>query len=184
MSESSQRWIDEEAEFKRLFAVVLKVSKEARERAWQRYEDADMWEQTAALFYLRAKAAEQEAMNMKKVIKVSQQWTSLLSRTWRGTQSIYHERLIRVADVANTYRVTLKRDTYDHQSYAEVHRWSGKRWELVLRCPLDFLAIKQVSVYAKNIKQVSTHEYTDNMFDADCDALMIEACLITGEGNE
>ena len=115
---------------------------------------------------------------MKKVIKVSaQQWTSLLARTWKGTQSIYHERLIRVA-AANTYRVTLKRDTYDHQSYAEVHRWSGKRWELVLRCPLDFLAIKHVSVYTKK-----EQEYADSMFDADCDALMAKACLITGEGN-
>lgn len=115
---------------------------------------------------------------MKKVIKVSsQQWTSLLGRTWKGTQSIYHERLIRVAATTNTYRATFKRDSYEHQSYAEVHRWSGERWELVVHAPLDFLAIKRMRVGKKD------HEYTDSMFDVDCDALMVEACLITGEGN-
>jgi hypothetical protein len=113
-----------------------------------------------------------------KISKPQQQpqWQPLLGRTWRCTQSIYHERLVRADSSPHSYRVTIKRDAYDHQSYSEVQRWSGSRWELVLRCPITFLETKHMSARTK--------EYTDSMFDNDCDALLTEAYLITGEGNE
>ena len=101
--------------------------------------------------------------------------TEITKRTHQESQTLYHTRVYHIG-VSTPYRIKIERDAYDHQSRGLVHRWNGDEWKLLLEVPIEELACHALSVYASR-KSKATH--TD--FDKDCEALITEACEITGD---
>lgn len=63
-------------------------------------------------------------------------------------QSWNFERIIK-AD-SHKLKVTIRRNAYDNQSYANVERWSGTRWEFVYNEPIELCLCKSESYVNEN----------------------------------
>lgn len=54
-------------------------------------------------------------------------------RTWKGQQSWNRERIVIIGD--KRVRYTVKRDSYDFQSYGKAEVWNGEKWHTVHHIP-------------------------------------------------
>jgi hypothetical protein len=85
-------------------------------------------------------------------------------RCWKGCQSWHYELIVKCeTDIAVTprslkLRVDIKRDAYDFQSYARVHRWDGTRWQLVNELSINECKCKNVQYFAPEAKAEDFHD--------------------------
>ncbi len=81
-------------------------------------------------------------------------------------QSWYFEQIARynviygLEESTHKLRVRIRREAYDAQSYAMVHRWDGNQWQEVIIQPISSCVCKKISyVDEKVTKQDFTEDY-------------------------
>lgn len=89
-------------------------------------------------------------------------------KTWNSDQSWHHESVFK--DKKHTLRITIKRNAYDNQSYANVKRWNGEKWHEVCHRPIEYCVCRQISYVTRNI------DAGDFVYDVD--SLLEEALAI------
>ena len=100
----------------------------------------------------------------------------LTNKTWNQHQSWYNERLFEIEGVR--YRTHIRRNAYDFQSDALVHRFDGEKWHQIVNIeaplwPEDVLAIS----YVQSGVEAAT-------FDRLVKALLDELLLLLGLPNQ
>jgi hypothetical protein len=58
---------------------------------------------------------------------------TIIERVWKGSQSWNYQHVFTVPGTLHKLRVTVKRDSYDEQSWARIELWSGASWTLMQR---------------------------------------------------
>jgi hypothetical protein len=92
-------------------------------------------------------------------------------RFYPHSQSLWYERVL---DHKGTrFRVEIRRNAYDDQSWARVDRWNGEEWKRVVHAPISACLCKEVSYAARNP--------TQELFEKDADRLLQEALEIAGD---
>jgi hypothetical protein len=90
-------------------------------------------------------------------------------RLWKQQQSWHYERVLSV-DSAR-FRVTIRRNAHDFQSWARVCLWNGSKWERVVNCPIERLECRRFSYVLRSADI--------DVFRKDGDSLLDEAIAIT-----
>ena len=106
--------------------------------------------------------------------------TIISERCYNQDQSWYYERTSKFESPAQSewewlwhrvkLKVNIRRNAYDHQSYARVHLWNGQQWNLLVDAPISECLCKDVDWIDKNAKP--------SFFTADCNRLIVEALKI------
>lgn len=84
------------------------------------------------------------------------------------TESCYKEhqswwyRKVVIID-SHKLRVNIRRNAYDEQSYANVERWDGTKWQVIHDLPITDCACKTVSYVMENITASSFAIDADNL---------------------
>lgn len=80
-------------------------------------------------------------------------------------QSWNYTKVVKVGDTR--FRIRLRRNAYDFQSYAIVERWNGEEWKQVLSRPISEMLCKEIGYY----EELLTAEQK-GFFEFDADALL------------
>lgn len=83
-------------------------------------------------------------------------------------QSWHYTQLVKVGDTK--FRIRLRRNAYDFQSYAVIERWNGEEWKEVLSRPIREMLCKDVHYYSE---QLSSEQ--KGFFEFDAEALLLLA---------
>jgi hypothetical protein len=59
---------------------------------------------------------------------------------------------VKVVKANKNFRVEIRVDAYDFQSYARVKAWDGSKWEFVHSIPFEHCQISKVNAYQKNVE--------------------------------
>jgi len=94
-------------------------------------------------------------------------------RFWKGSQSLNYTRIVSAGD--RRFRVTIKRDSYDNQSYARVEAWTDSAgWALVHSLPLGDCEHRSASHHDRQWEQ------RIDLFRATAVELLAVAAQVTG----
>ena len=85
-------------------------------------------------------------------------------RVWLGGQAWNYEGHVRNDE--HSLRVTIRRNAFDEQSWARVHRWDGTQWQLVLNKPICHCHCKTLSYVQPNVKVADFKKDTEELLQA------------------
>lgn len=90
-------------------------------------------------------------------------------RVYNQNQSWYFERVTKI-NGGITLKVSIRRNAYDCQSHAQVHKWNGDKWEVVVSAPISECECQSISYVQSGV--------TKSFFEADHNRLFMEAVKI------
>ena len=64
---------------------------------------------------------------------------TVMEKCWKEHQSAHYEAVVKWDNPVATLRVQIKRDTYDYQSYARIHKWDGDKWQFITAIPYPLM---------------------------------------------
>jgi hypothetical protein len=79
-------------------------------------------------------------------------------RCWKGRQSWQYELVVKNERLPVKLRVEIYRDAYDFQSYANVDRWDGEKWQRVNSLSINECKCKSVQYFAPEAKAEDFHD--------------------------
>ena len=85
------------------------------------------------------------------------------TRVWKGSQSWEFEDILRLED-GQKLAIRIKRDSYDHQSYARVDRWDGAKWQLVVSNTIGECVCQKISYVADKVTAADFKVDADRLF--------------------
>lgn len=95
---------------------------------------------------------------------------TISTQTYNENQSWYHKRVVVVDE--RRFKVHIRRNAYDFQSFAKVELWNGSEWKGVYSEPITACACKSISYVQSGI--------TDTAFEEDFMRLLLVAAEIVG----
>ena len=90
---------------------------------------------------------------------------TISERCWNSEQSWHYEKTVSwlMNSAWHKLRVCIRRNAYDHQSFARVERWNGEQWHQVTRCPIGECSCREVSYVQDNIGVAAFHADADRL---------------------
>lgn len=86
-------------------------------------------------------------------------------RTWNSDQSWHYEKIVVHPD-GFRFRVQIKRNAYDTQSYARVSTWTTEEgWEVVTTDPIEVCACAGINYVMKNVRNADFKADAERLLD-------------------